>query len=181
MQQSMRLQMAHTQAKGVPAKPSPREATVVAELLGRAPGCDYTIAARDTWGQPLVICNAPLTDDGRPMPTRWWLVGAMAVKVVSRLESTGGIKRAESAIEPLAISRAHSLYAIERDRHIPTNHVGPRPAGGVGGTRVGIKCLHAHLAWHLVGGDDPVGRWVIDQIGDELEKAGAMVASAKTL
>ena len=32
--------------------------------------------------------------------------------------------------------------------------------GGVGGTRTGVKCLHAHWAWHLAGGDDPVGRWI---------------------
>jgi hypothetical protein len=23
-----------------------------------------------------------------------------------------------------------------------------------------VKCLHAHYAYHLAGGDDPVGRWV---------------------
>ncbi len=40
----------------------------------------------------------------------------------------------------------------------------PRPTGGVGGTRRGVKCLHAHLAWWLVGGDDPVGRWVADRL-----------------
>jgi exopolyphosphatase/guanosine-5'-triphosphate,3'-diphosphate pyrophosphatase len=27
----------------------------------------------------------------------------------------------------------------------------------VGGTRRGVKCLHAHYAFHLAGGDDPVG------------------------
>ncbi len=43
---------------------------------------------------------------------------------------------------------------------IPADHVGPRPSGGVGGTRLGVKCLHAHWAWHLAGGDDPVGRWI---------------------
>ena len=42
--------------------------------------------------------------------------------------------------------------------------------GGVGGTRVGVKCLHAHLANHLAGNDDPVGRLVADEIGvPELE------------
>jgi hypothetical protein len=30
----------------------------------------------------------------------------------------------------------------------------------VGGTRRGVKCLHAHYAYSLAGGDDPVGRWV---------------------
>ena len=39
-----------------------------------------------------------------------------------------------------------------------------QPSGGVGGTRTGIKCLHAHYAWFLAGGDDPVGRWVDDQM-----------------
>ena len=39
-----------------------------------------------------------------------------------------------------------------------------RPSGGVGGTRQGVKCLHAHYAWHLAGGDDPVGRWVAAQL-----------------
>jgi hypothetical protein len=28
-----------------------------------------------------------------------------------------------------------------------------------------VKCLHAHYAWHLAGGDDPVGRWVAEQLG----------------
>jgi hypothetical protein len=27
-----------------------------------------------------------------------------------------------------------------------------------------VKCLHAHYAWHLAGGDDPVGRWVEQQL-----------------
>ena len=27
-----------------------------------------------------------------------------------------------------------------------------------------MKCLHAHLAWHLAGGDDPVGRWTAGQL-----------------
>ncbi len=45
-------------------------------------------------------------------------------------------------------------------RRCRAGHTGPRPFGGVGGTRQGVKCLHAHYAWLLAGGDDPVGRWV---------------------
>jgi hypothetical protein len=37
-------------------------------------------------------------------------------------------------------------------------------SGGVGGTRVGVKCLHAHLANYLAGHDDPVGRLVADAV-----------------
>jgi hypothetical protein len=47
---------------------------------------------------------------------------------------------------------------------IPADWPGPRPHGGVGGTRNGVKCLHAHVAWWLAGGDDPVGRWVSEQV-----------------
>jgi hypothetical protein len=41
------------------------------------------------------------------------------------------------------------------------------PFGGVGGTRVGVKCLHAHYAWFLAGGDDPVGRWVHERLHEQ--------------
>ena len=51
-----------------------------------------------------------------------------------------------------------------RDAALPVEHRGPRPTGGVGGTRRGVKCLHAHYAWFLAGGDDPVGRWVHEQM-----------------
>ncbi|MCZ7528034.1 MAG: DUF501 domain-containing protein [Acidimicrobiia bacterium] len=30
-----------------------------------------------------------------------------------------------------------------------------------------MKCLHAHYAWFLAGGDDPVGRWVAEQLQRE--------------
>ncbi len=54
--------------------------------------------------------------------------------------------------------------AAERDVAIPPAYSGPRPSGGVGGTRHGVKCLHSHYAWYLAGGDDPVGRWVEAQL-----------------
>ena len=68
--------------------------------------------------------------------------------------------RAEAEVDPDELITAHRRYATERDADIAADHVGPRPSGGVAGTRVGVKCLHAHYAWHLAGGDDPVGRWV---------------------
>jgi len=55
---------------------------------------------------------------------------------------------------------ASAQYAAERDALIPADRTGPRPSGGVGGTRQGVKCLHAHVAWWLAGGDDVVGDWV---------------------
>jgi hypothetical protein len=119
---------------------------------------------RDAAGEPIVIKNGPILDDGTPMPTRYWLVGKKERLAVDRLEATGGVKAAEAAVSPGELERAHALYARERDAEIPAGWRGPRPRGGVGGTTRGVKCLHAHYAWWLVGGDDPVGAWVAKQL-----------------
>jgi hypothetical protein len=115
-------------------------------------------------GAPLVLRNAPILDDGRPMPTRYWLLASDLHTAVSRLEAAGGVDRAEAEVDPVALAEAHRRYAAERDAAIPEGWAGPRPSGGVAGTRVGVKCLHAHVAWHLAGGDDPVGRWVAEHL-----------------
>ncbi|MCU1392002.1 MAG: hypothetical protein JWM34_430 [Ilumatobacteraceae bacterium] len=136
----------------------------VRELLGRDPQGTFEVVVRDTAGDPLVLRNAPLLDDGTPMPTRYWLIGRSVVAAIGRLEAAGGVRQAEAEIDPDAISGAHARYAAERDAHLPPGHVGPRPSGGVGGTRLGVKCLHAHYGYFLAGGDDPVGRWVDERI-----------------
>jgi hypothetical protein len=137
---------------------------LVTELLGRAPQGAFEVVVRDDGGRPVVIRNAPLLDDGTPMPTRFWLVGPDEVHAVARLEAAGGVRAAEAAVDPDALAEAHHRYAAERDAALPADWDGPAPAGGVGGTRTGVKCLHAHYAWHLAGGDDPVGRWVASQL-----------------
>jgi len=147
-----------------PADPSPADRARVRELLGREPQGRYSIAARDEAGDPVVLRNAPFLDDGTPMPTLFWLIGADEVRRIGRLEAAGGVDAAEAEIDPDELAAAHSRYASQRDALIPTNHTGPRPSGGVGGTRTGVKCLHAHWAWHLAGGDDPVGRWIARQL-----------------
>ena len=118
------------------------------------------MVVRDAAGEPVVIRNSPILTDGRPMPTRFWLVDERLRRLVARLESEGGVRAAEAAVDPGELAAAHERYAAERDAAIPPGHSGPKPSAGVGGTRRGVKCLHAHYAWHLAGGDDPVGRWV---------------------
>lgn len=135
-------------------------------LLGRAPRARFEVVVRSAGGEPVVIRNDPLLHDGTPMPTRYWLVGAAERVAVSRLESGGGVRAAEEAVAPDALRQAHRRYAAERDAALPEGHLGPRPEGGVGGTRQGVKCLHAHFAWYLAGGDDPVGRWVAARLAE---------------
>ena len=148
-----------------PAAGQRAEHEEVERLLGRRPQGAYEIVVRHADGSPLVIRNAPLLEDGTPMPTRYWLVGEPERTRVSRLESDGGVDEAEAAVDPEALAATHRRYAAERDAAVPPGHAGPRPSGGVGGTRVGVKCLHAHYAWFLAGGDDPVGRWVHERLG----------------
>ncbi|MFK7919927.1 MAG: DUF501 domain-containing protein [Ilumatobacter sp.] len=136
----------------------------VAELLGRTPRGAFDVVVRDTTGDPVVVRNAPFLDDGTPMPTRFYLVGEQLVKAVSRIEATGTVDEVEAELDPDVILDIHRRYEVERDSVIPLDHVGPRPSGGVGGTRIGVKCLHAHVANELAGGNDEIGRWTLARV-----------------
>jgi len=139
----------------------------VRERIGREPTTDFEVVVRDEHGAPVVVRNAPLSRDGTPMPTRYWLVDPAISTRVARLEAAGGVRAAEAAVDPAELRAAHDRYAAERDAAIPPDHEGPRPFGGVGGTRRGVKCLHAHYAYFLAGGDDPVGRWVEERLRED--------------
>jgi hypothetical protein len=140
------------------------DADAVAQLLGRDPGGAFTVVVRGDGDRPMVIANDPFLRDGTPMPTRYWLVDPELRVLVGRLEAAGGVREAEVQVDESALAEAHRRYAAERDELIPDDWAGPRPSGGVGGTRRGVKCLHAHLAWWLAGGDDVVGEWVAGRL-----------------
>ena len=138
----------------------------VQELLGREPMGEFAVVARDLDGDPLVIENAPLLADGTPMPTRFWLVGQTVTHAVSVLEAEGGVRWAEASIDAEVIEQTHQRHAAARDARIDPSHTGPRPTGGVAGTRTGVKCLHAHYACLLAGENDPIGQWVAERLSE---------------
>ena len=142
----------------------PTDIAAVTELLGRTPKGSFEVLLRAEDGTPMVIGNLPLLEDGTPMPTRYWLVDKKLNRRIGQLEATGGVRQAEEAVDTSVLAAAHATYAAERDALIPESWMGPRPFGGVGGTRRGVKCLHTHYAWFLVGGEDPVGAWVAEQL-----------------
>lgn len=151
----------------------PGDVQAVTELLGRAPRGAFEVVVRDAAGSPVVLRNAPLLDDGTPMPTRYWLCDRDLNRRIGRLEAVGGVRRAEADVDADELAAAHDRYRRERDAALPSDWTGPTPYGGVGGTRRGVKCLHTHYAWYLAGGDDPVGRWVHDQLAAHGEGPGA--------
>jgi exopolyphosphatase/guanosine-5'-triphosphate,3'-diphosphate pyrophosphatase len=133
--------------------------------LGRDPTTPFVVVSRCSGGHPLVIRNAPVDADGDPFPTTFWLTCPTAVRAVSRIESDGWIARLnerirEDAAFGAAVVAAHRAYAADRARDLP--HAAAW--GGVAGTRTGVKCLHAHYAYHLAGGPDPIGAWVADRV-----------------
>lgn len=137
----------------------------VEELIGRPPRGAFDVVVRTGEGDPVVVRNAPFLGDGTPMPTRYYLVGTDLVRAISRIEAVGGVRQSEADLDPADIASAHAAYEAERDTAIPADHVGPRPSGGVGGTRQGVKCLHAHVAHLLAGGRDVVGEWTLARLG----------------
>ena len=139
--------------------------TAVRDQLGRDPTTPFTVVARCTGGHPLVIRNVPIDAAGDPFPTTYWLTCPDAVKAISRVESEGWIAHLNERMtdDPgfhASVEAAHDAYAADR----ATDLAAAVAWGGVAGTRIGIKCLHAHYAYRLAGGDDPVGAWVAERI-----------------
>ena len=84
---------------------------------------------RDAAGAPVVIRNAPLLDDGTPMPTRYWLVGD-----AERRRPSAGSRRpaacsaAEADVDPDGAGRRpRAATPPSATPRIPPDHAGPRP------------------------------------------------------
>jgi hypothetical protein len=91
------------------------------------------------------------------------------VRRIGRVEAGGGVKAAGEMIDAdAAMAAGHATamerYETDRDALIPTDHTGPRPSGGVGGSKAGVKCLHAHYADHAAGNANPIGAWVAPEV-----------------
>jgi hypothetical protein len=113
-----------------------------------------------------VVETHPIAE-GEPFPTLFWLVCRRLIGAVGGLESTGRMQELNDRLltdEHFrgAFDAANFDYIVRRDAH----HVLPGTGGVGGGPLDRIKCLHAHLAHHLVCGCNPVGAWVMENIED---------------
>lgn len=129
----------------------------------------------------------PLRRRGRrapePFPTLYWLVCPMLDRAVAGLERDGAVAEVDALLarDPEmagALRDAHREYADRRwaaltevDRAwVEENGLAGAFRGrGVAGIAFGeaeggAKCLHAHLAHHLVSGN-PIGAWVERRFG----------------
>ena len=155
--------------------------SVVAAQIEREPRSVVDVVVRCPLELPVVIKVPPHLDDGTPFPTTYWLTCPLATRRIGRLEADGGVKKAESRIEQdpafaAEFRSAMERYERERDAMIPGGSTDPRPSGGVGGSRRGVKCLHAHYADHVAGNKNPVGADTARRVGP-LDCTTACVAS----
>ncbi|MFH1104322.1 MAG: DUF501 domain-containing protein [Actinomycetota bacterium] len=161
---------------------------VVEIQIGRPLRSAAEVVTRCHLGVPVVTRVPPILEDGTPFPTLHWLSCPLAVRRIGRIEASGGVasmdrKARRDPAFGAALETAHADYAAERDALVPgrPEHA---PTGGVGGARVGVKCLHAHYAHHAAGGTTPVGAatapWVDPLDCDEpcvIEEAGVAVSN----
>lgn len=125
-----------------------------------------------------------------PWPNHLWLVDPVLSTRVGRLEHLGFVQTYQSDVKTDAalaaeLEAAHRSYGAARWAELSSeDRAYVEGAGyaavlrdtGVGGLRFvsQVKCLHAHLAHHLAGGHNPVGRRVVDALarGDDRAAVG---------
>jgi hypothetical protein len=167
--------------------PTAADLTVLAAMQrGRRfdPSLVFAVAARCSHGFPQVTVCSPLTSDGSPFPTLFWLSCPYLMKKCAELESRQLIAELEKVFAemPEKIHELHSRYAALRELVLRTapGSKGERETaralelmknGGVGGInwREGpsaVKCLHLQTATMLGLGWHPAASWLRGKIGE---------------
>jgi uncharacterized protein len=121
----------------------------VSRQLGRTPR-PFRVAARCPFAFPSVIEN----ERTRNMPTSFWVTCPNLDKAIARLESAGGVRRAQEVVGEEAVEEIHGEHLAR---------YGSRVAGVRDGGHV--KCLHAFTALHLSGTiPNPVAEWTLRRL-----------------
>lgn len=138
---------------------------IVEAQLGRPLRGRWAVARRCHLGVPMAIENHPRLEDGSPFPTLFWLTCPLLVKRASRLEAAGRMAEMTDRLTSDEAFRASLTGALDAVRERRDAHeVIPESGGPPGGGPDRVKCLHAHLAHHLVEGN-PVGALALADTG----------------
>ncbi|MDI6873069.1 MAG: DUF501 domain-containing protein [Actinomycetota bacterium] len=161
---------------------SEEDRRLVERQLGRRLRGEVRAASRCLHGKVQVIATSPLLDDGTPFPTLFWLTCPLLQREVSRLEDgdlreilrqrladdedfASALRGAEEEYRSLREEWAERLGCGDKVRKLFVSRA------GIGGTVAGgLKCLHAHLAHYLAGGENPVGEAVYEKMGNPQER-----------
>jgi hypothetical protein len=135
---------------------------VLERQLSRPPRAFRRVAVRCPHGFPAVAEQQPVTEDGTPFPTTYWLTCPWLVAAVSRIEAAGGVRRwtREAASDP---GLARSLRAATEEQR----RLRPELDAGIAGSRgEGLKCLHAHVAFALARPGYELGDRILAEVDE---------------
>ena len=138
-----------------------------ASSLGREPTTPFVVVCRCTGGHPLVIRNAPLDADGRPVPHDLLAHLSRRPSRRSRAMESVGCDRASSTSASTA-TRCSPRRWRRRTRRTPrtARRIFPRRGAGAAWPALGpgsSACMRTTRI-HLAGGEDPVGAWVAERV-----------------
>ena len=140
----------------------PRDLERLELQLGRAPYPPLRIVCRCSAGWPVVVEQPPVTPDGTPFPTAFWLCCPGLVRAVSTLEAAGGVRVLEERIATDPLLAAGFDQAMARHRALR-----PDAGLGIGGVRADrrVKCLHAHVAFGIAVPSYAIGSELLQAAG----------------
>jgi hypothetical protein len=163
--------------------------TIVAGQLGRAPRAFRRVVARCPYGVPAVTEQAPYDVHGEPFPTTYYLTCPHLVAAVARIEAAGGVERwsvAATEDEELAASLVRATDEQRRVRHALAGDECGADGGasldfGIGGSRtpLGLKCLHAHVAFALARPGYTLGEHILAEVPDPWPRDGCCSESLR--
>lgn len=144
--------------------PSEADLETIHLQLGKLRYRPISVLTRCAAGRPQVVLSYFGTrpdrpDRGGPSANVYWLTCPHLRKHVDRLEATGWIRQLEAELQAVEADRDQlaadqATYAAEAQQlaaSIPADWPPPRLDTGIGGVsdRTRLKCVHAHLSFHL--------------------------------
>ena len=146
---------------------------IVEAQLGRVPRNPWRVGARCAHGYPTVIVSPSLLEDSERFPNFGYLTCPHLCTAVGTLESAGAIAAYNERLqsdERLAQNQYELEAALKAVRLDECRACGQEEdvcaEVGIAGQRttLGVKCLHIHVAYALLGLNDGIGREVLGDI-----------------
>jgi hypothetical protein len=148
---------------------TPRDETVVAAQLGRAPRAIHEIGHRCPCGNPDVVTTEPRLPEGTPFPTTYYLTCPRAASLIGTLEGNGLMVEMTERLRTdpelaAAYARAHEAYLAARAELGSVPEIEGISAGGMPDR---VKCLHVLAGQSLAQGPgvNPLGDEVLERLG----------------
>lgn len=145
---------------------------LLAHQLKRTPRKPWRVAARCSYGAPMVIVSPSLLEDGSRFPNWAYLTCPHAVREISTIESEGGISEYNALLDSNNDAKEgrfeldaqlRSARARECARYGQEDVCAEV---GIAGQHniYAVKCLHIHAAYYLLGLQDDIGADLFNRI-----------------